>query len=200
MRGAVVGDRARDDLVLEGLALQLPELLSQLEGCLDGLAAAGREEHAVQVAGCLVGQAVGQLDRRRVRVRPQREERELFGLLRSSLSKPLAAVARVDDEQAGEAVEVALAAVIPDVVAFAAHDDGHPGGVQYRLAGEVHPQVVLGLLLQIGGGVHDGSFRGAVAAARGAITACPSRRAVSRGGGRQKTRWRRRRRWRGRAC
>jgi len=55
-----------------------------------------------------------------VRVRPQREERELFGLLRSSLSEPLAAVARVDDEQAGEAVEVALAAVIPDVVAFAA--------------------------------------------------------------------------------
>ena len=63
----------------------------------------------VQVAGRQVGDAVGELDRGRVRVRPDREERELLGLARARLGEPAATVTGVDDEQAGEAVDVLLA-------------------------------------------------------------------------------------------
>src|SRR4030095_12577865 len=59
------------------------------------------------------------------------------------------AVAGVDAEERGEAVEVTVAVVVPDVAAVAAHDDRdfvlraertHPG--------EVHPEIALGLLLE----------------------------------------------------
>ena len=102
--------------MLGGPPLQLPVVLGELEGGLDGLAAARGEEDPVEVAGRVVGQPVGQLDGGGVRVRPEREERELLGLLRRDLREPLAPVAGVDDEEAGEAVEVLLALGVPDVV------------------------------------------------------------------------------------
>jgi hypothetical protein len=84
-------------------------------------------------------------------VRPEREERELLRLLRGGLGDAGAAVAGVDDEQAGEPVDVALAARVPDVVALALDDDGHAGALgHHRLACEVHPEVVAGLGLQVG--------------------------------------------------
>jgi hypothetical protein len=49
--GAVVGDRPADDLGLHRLAGQLEVLLGRLPRGLDGLAATGGEEDAVQVAG-----------------------------------------------------------------------------------------------------------------------------------------------------
>ena len=55
-------------------------MLRELERRLDGLAAAGGEEDVVEVSRREVGDAVGELDRGRVRVRPDREERELLGL------------------------------------------------------------------------------------------------------------------------
>lgn len=62
LRGAVVGDRTRDDLVLGRLALELEVLLGQLPRGLDGLAATGGEEDLVQVARGVVGEPLGQLD------------------------------------------------------------------------------------------------------------------------------------------
>ena len=58
-------------------------------------------------------------------VGPEREERQLAGLLGGGLGQLLAAVAHLDDEQPGQAVEVLLAAVVPDVGALAADDDRH---------------------------------------------------------------------------
>jgi len=78
--------------VLQGLSDQLEVLLGELPGRLDRLAAAGGEEDLVQVAGGVVGQAVGQLDRRRVGVGPHREEGELLGLARGRLGQLAAAV------------------------------------------------------------------------------------------------------------
>ena len=78
LRGAVVGDRAADHLVLHRLAGELEVLLGELPRGLDGLAAAGGEEDAVEVAG-----GVGAASRSassialRVGVGPEREEREL---------------------------------------------------------------------------------------------------------------------------
>ena len=106
--GAVVGDRPRDHLVLGRATLQLPEVLRQLECRFDGFTAAGREEHAVQVAGGVGRQAVGEFDGSRMRVRPDREEGEFLRLLGSDLGEPPPPVAGIHDEQSREAVEVAL--------------------------------------------------------------------------------------------
>ena len=62
LRGAVVGDRAADHLVLVGLADELEVVLGQLPGGLDGLAATGGEEDPVQVARCVVRDPLGELD------------------------------------------------------------------------------------------------------------------------------------------
>ena len=81
LRRAVVGDGPGDDLVLGGAPLQLPVVLGQFESGLDRFTATGREEYAVEVSRCVVGEPVGQFDGRRMCVRPQGEEREFLGLL-----------------------------------------------------------------------------------------------------------------------
>ena len=87
LRGAVVGDRAADHLVLVGLADELEVVLGQLPGGLDRLAAAGGEEDAVQVARRVVGDPLGELDGVRVGVGPQRHEGQLLGLLGGGLGE-----------------------------------------------------------------------------------------------------------------
>ena len=118
-RGAVVGDLARDHLVLLAFA-ELPVVVAgQLQRRLDRLRAAGGEEDAVEVAGGERGDARGELDRARVGVAPQRVEVELLDLARRRFAELGAAVAGVDAEEAGEAVEVAVAVVVVDVAAVA---------------------------------------------------------------------------------
>ena len=90
-----------------------------------------------------------ELDRRRVRVGPVREEAELAGLVGAGLGHVLAAVADVDAEQRAQAVEVAVAVLVPDVAAVAADDDRDLGAVGVGAhAAEVHPEVALGQLLE----------------------------------------------------
>ncbi len=143
LRGAVVGDRAADDLVLARLAGELEELLGELPGRLDRLAAACGEEHTVQVTGGELGEPLGQLGGLRVRVGPQGEEGELLGLLGGGLGELGAPVARLHDEQAGQAVQVALAVDVVDMGTVAPHDRRDLAGVVGAVPGEVHPQVVL---------------------------------------------------------
>ena len=71
--------------------------------------------------------------------------------MRSAASIPEGWAYDHSGKQAGEAVEVALAARVPDVVALALDDDGDPRSLGHdRLAREVHPEVVAGLGLQVG--------------------------------------------------
>ena len=150
LRRAVVGDRPGDHLVLGRASLQLPVVLGELERGLDRLAAAGGEEDSVEVAGRVGGQTVGELDRVGVRVRPDREEGEFLGLAGRDIRESLATVAGVDNEQAAEAVDVLAPGRVPDVVALALDDDGHScAALHDGLAGEVHPEVVFGLLLKV---------------------------------------------------
>jgi len=151
--GAVVGDRAADHLVLHRLAGDLEVVLGQLPRRLDGLAATAGEEHPVEVAGRVVGDPLGQLNRIGVRVGPQREVRQLAGLLGGGLGELLAPVPELADEQAAEGVEVALALGVVHVGAFAAHDHRDVRGVVARHPGEVHPQVLARGLLQPGVGL-----------------------------------------------
>ena len=126
LRGAVVGDRPGDHLVLGRAALQLPVVLRELEGGLDRLAAAGREEHAVEVAGRVAREPVGELDRRGVRVRPDREERQLLGLLRRDLREPLRARAPRSRRRARRGRRSTRGPRVLDVVALASTMIGTP--------------------------------------------------------------------------
>jgi len=126
-------------------------LPGELQRGLDGLAAAAREEHAVEVAGGEVGDLRGELDGARVRVAPVREEAELLGLIGTGLRHVGAPVADVRAEERAEAVEVLLAVLVPDVAAVPAHDDRDLRPVLIGAhAAEVHPEVALGELLQLG--------------------------------------------------
>ena len=131
----MVGDVAADHLVPLGLADQLEVLAGQLPGRLDRLGAAGGEEDPVEVAGGELGEPLGQLDGLRVRVGPQREVGELGGLLGAGLGQLGAAVADLAGEQAGQAVEVALAVLVVDVDALAADDDRDLAGRWRRTSG-----------------------------------------------------------------
>jgi hypothetical protein len=89
-----------------------------------------------------VSAAFGQLDRGRVCVRPEGEERQLGGLFRGCLGELGAPVAGVDHEEPGEPVEVPPALGVPDVGALAADDRGHLPVAVARHPGEVHPEVI----------------------------------------------------------
>ena len=74
---------------------------------------------------------------------------ELLRLVGARLRDVGAAVADVRAEQRAEAVEVAVAVLVPDVAALAADDDRHLGAVLVGAhAAEVHPQMALGELLR----------------------------------------------------
>ena len=85
-----------------------------------------------------------------MRVAPRREEAELLGLVGAGLCDIGAAVADVHAEQCAQAVEVAVAVVVPDVAAVALDDDRDLGPVVVRAhATEVHPEVALCQILQV---------------------------------------------------
>lgn len=75
-----------------------------------------------------------------MRVAPEREVRELFRLPRGGFGQFLAAVADLHREQPGEPVEVALAGVVPEVGALAAHD--HREVLGLAVPREVQPEMV----------------------------------------------------------
>src|SRR4051794_19521684 len=147
-RRAVVGDLARDDLVLVRVARELVVLAGELQRGLDRLAAARGEEDAVEVAGRELGELGGELDRARVRVGPRREEAELLGLVGAGLGHVGAPVADVHAEQRAQAVEIAVAVLVPDVAPVALDDDRDVRLGVGAHAAEVQPEVALGEVLE----------------------------------------------------
>src|SRR5262249_36627751 len=115
------------------------------------LRAAVGEEDPVQVTGGERRDPGRELDRPWMGVAPDRDEVELTHLLGHRIAELAAAVAGVDAEERREAVEIAVAVVIPDVAPLAADDDRHlmlwAEGAHPR---EVHPEVALGLVLKPG--------------------------------------------------
>ena len=147
-RGAVVCDLPGQELDLAGVAGALVVGARELDRRLDRLRAAGREEDPVEVARGQRGDPLGELDRPRVRVAPDDVEVELLDLACRRLAELGAAVAGVDAEEGGEAVEIALAVLVVDVGALAAGDDRDMvDAVVGTHPGEVHPQMAPGQLL-----------------------------------------------------
>src|SRR5690606_5662930 len=72
-------------------------------------------------------------------------------LLGGGLGQLAAPVPGLDDEEAGQPVEVALAVDVVDVGALTADDGGNLGVLVGAVPGEVHPQVVLGCLQHVVG-------------------------------------------------
>src|SRR6185503_11580855 len=82
---------------------------------------------------------------------PEGVEVELFDLPGGGLAVLGAAVAGVDAEEAGEAVEVAVAVFVEDVAALGPGDDRHlVVGAVGAHPREVHPEVLASQLLEIG--------------------------------------------------
>ena len=176
-RGAVVGELARDQLVAAVFAARVVVGLGELPRRLHRLRAARGEEHAVEVARRQPGDARRQLDRARVRVAPVGVEAELLGLVGGGLAELGAPVADVHAVQRREAVQVALAVLVVDVAAVAAHDHRHLRVGVGAHAREVHPQMALGQTLQVCAGVLVAApvRRGRAAAGRRSIPTRPRR-------------------------
>jgi hypothetical protein len=139
---AVVRDLAGDRLCALGLAGGAEVLAGELPRRLDRFRAASGEEHAVEVAGCKLRDALRELNRRRVRVAPDREVAKLLRLGARRFGEFLAAVADLHREQSREPVEVTLSRVVPHVAALAACDDRNVGVLVRAESGEVHPEVL----------------------------------------------------------
>ena len=122
---AVVGVAAGDHLAAGGLAVRLVPLDGHLVGGLDRLRSTGGEERALEAVRRQLGELRRQLDRRRVSDGPVRRVGERRHLRRRLGAKLLAVrVAEVEAVEAREAVDVAVAVVVVDVGALAAHDHG----------------------------------------------------------------------------
>ena len=139
-RGAVVGEVAADGLDAVGLADLLEVLAGQLPGRLDRLGSSGGEEHPVQVTGRQRRQLGRQLDGGGVGVGPDREVPECRRLVAGGTGQFGAAVAQLADEQSGQAIQVTVALIVPDVAAIAALDDVHAVDVVLQHA-EVTPEM-----------------------------------------------------------
>ena len=132
------------------LAARRVVLARELPRGLDRLGAAVDEEHAIQVAGRERRDLGRELDRARVRVRPVRVEGQLAHLLVRRLADLVSErVADVDREEPGERVEVAPPVRVLEVAAVAADDDRDVLRRELAHAGEVHPEVLLGGLLEV---------------------------------------------------
>ena len=143
--GAVVRGAAGDHLVALSLADGAEVLADELPCRLDRLGTAGGEEHPVQVAGRERGERCRELDRRRVRVGPEREVVERLRLHARGLGEIVTPVADLHGEEAGQAVEQSVAGRVPQRAALAARDDVHRRvGAVPAEAGEVHPEVTVG--------------------------------------------------------
>ena len=147
--GAVVRDLARDQLGLQGVSPGAVVAARQLDRRLDRLRAAVAEEDPVQVARRQRGDPRRQLDRPRMGVAPHGDEVELADLRRHRVAQLAAAVTGVDAEEGREAVEIAVAVVVPDVAPLAADDDRDLVVRAERAhLREVHPEMALCLLLE----------------------------------------------------
>jgi hypothetical protein len=139
--GAVVGGLAGDRLVTLRLATGGVVLAGQLPCRLDRLAAAGGEEHTIEVARGQLGQSGRQLDRHRMGVGPQGEVGQRLGLLGHGVGDRTPSMTGVHGVQPGQAVEVPLAVGIPDITALTSIDDGNLGWIRRRQLGKVAPGV-----------------------------------------------------------
>ena len=100
-------------LCLVGLPVSLKYCLASFQAVSTASPPPVVKKTRLRSPGAHRGEPLGQLDGARVGVGPEREEGELLGLLGGRLGELLAAVADLDDEQAGEAVDVLVAAGRP---------------------------------------------------------------------------------------
>src|SRR5690606_25259574 len=122
---AVVRAAPGDDLVAPRETAHRLDLLGDLHRAFDRFGAAGAEEQPVEVAGQQVGDRLAEGDGRDGGVVAGGDIGQARGLLLHRLADLGAAVAGVDDPQAGDAVQVFLAIDIVEPGALAAIEDLH---------------------------------------------------------------------------
>ena len=182
-RRTVIRRLPGDDLVALRLADRSEVLARQLPRRLHRLRPTGREEDAVEIAGREPAQHRRQLDRRGMRERPDRVVAERSRLLGGRVGQPPATVPDLHREEPRESVELAVVVLVEDVATLAPHDEGNVALRELPELAEVHPEVPLGVRLQL----VDVVFVAHRAPCRDAtdltVIACPRRRSACAGAG-----------------
>ncbi len=138
---AVVGERAGDDLRAGGLADRSEVRTGEFPRRLDRFRPARGEEHAVEVGGRQGREPRRQLDGSRMGRGPDGVVGEPLRLRCGRLGELASAMADLDDEQAREPVEVALARVVEQMHAFAADEHRDVVVGEGAEPAEVQPEV-----------------------------------------------------------
>ncbi len=134
---AVVAVPATDHDLLLRLAFDLPEAAHGTDQHLVGLGAGVGVDRVAVVVGQQAEERLGEFDHRRVGgVEEHVVVRQLVQLGGGGGGQVLAAVAQVGAPQAGHAVDVLVAVVVPEVQAFATHHHARALGVQRLLVEE----------------------------------------------------------------
>ena len=108
---------------------------------VDGLRTRVHEKDPIQVAGSQLGHPRGKLELLGMTAQEWRAEIELAQLPAHRVGDLLAAVSGRNAEEAGGRIDDLLAAIVPEVHAFRAHD--HLGIVlEFAVRGERHPVLV----------------------------------------------------------
>ena len=113
-----------DGFCAQWFAAKFEILPREFPSGLNCFAAAGGEEHAVEIARCEVGEARCEFNRVWMGVGPDGEVLKRGGLLGRSFTKFAAAMTNLHSEQTGEPVEVTLSFYVPHPAAVAAFDNG----------------------------------------------------------------------------
>ena len=145
---AVIPARALHDDLLVGVATSLLDQPADLQRRVDRLRAGGCKEHPAVRMGRHLGHRICCSDRDVVRERGERVVRgERVHLLGDGVDDPLLVMAHVAEPQAGEAIDVVLALVVPENRTLGLHDVDQvfltPTGIRERVQKRVWHSSVL---------------------------------------------------------
>ncbi len=132
----------RQNDLLVGPAGAAPVVTGELDRCLVGLRAAGREEHSALRAERHGREALRELNRRHARTAAERRAvRQHTHLIHRRLDEILAPVAEVHRPESGEAVEQSLSVEHHQLAAAASDGDRRARGLEPHVVGERVDQV-----------------------------------------------------------
>ena len=138
---AVIGALARNEHRASALSARLVIRQRDLHRRVNRFRAGIGEEDAVQIARGELGHSSRELEGARMAAQERRDEVEIGQLLMHGFRDFLATVSGRAAEHAGRRVDQLVAAIVPVVHAFAAHDEARRG-LEFAVRRERHPILI----------------------------------------------------------